>query len=207
VGDGLSISYIIEKNNLDSMEITDDIVDKMTVESMNRVGIGNIEISEWFTTKVGPLKIGPLQITINGKIYKTNELNMSVSPKLPEDIDNGIWIRLLNFNDVEYILFEQRQPGKFKPENKGARTTYSMSTEDAKWSELHLDKIERMGIEIERKQISTSIQPIDIGSALYRLIVYTYKPLPSFKGQLTIDKKLIWAAPDKGHLEIVRVKN
>jgi hypothetical protein len=129
-----------------------------------------------------------------------------INPKLPEDIIGGVWVRLLNFQGVEYILFEQRQSGSFKQKQSGG-TTYSMSTEDVKWSELHIDKIERMGIEIEKKLTHSSIQSIAAGSALYRLIVYTYRPLPSFKGQLTIDKSLIWEAPEKGHLEIVRVKN
>jgi hypothetical protein len=181
VGDSFSISFVLEKNDPDSLEVANDIMAKLLVSSMNRVGDGHIEISEWFLTDPGPLKIGPFEIPINGKKYKTNVLDMTISPKLPDDVDRGIWIRLINFQGVEYILFEQRQPGEFKPKNEGAWTSYSMSTEDVEWSELHIDKIERMGIEIKKQETRTSIQSIDIGSALYRLIVYTYKPLPSFK--------------------------
>ena len=153
------------------------------------------------------IKDRPLEIPINGKKYKTNVLDMTISPKLPDDVDRGIWIRLINFQGVDYILFEQRQPGEFKRKDEGSVRSYSISTEDVEWSELHIDKIERMGIEIKKQETRPLIQSIDTGSVLYKLIIYAYKPLPSFKGQLTLDKSFVWDAPDKGHLEIVRVKN
>ena len=207
VGDAITISVALSKLNPDSINSKGkESLEDMFSRSENHIGDISFEISEWFLTEPGPLKVGPFQIPINDKVYLTNELKMSVSPKLPEDIIEGIWVRLLNFQGAEYILFEQRQPGSFKQKQSGG-TSYSMSTEDVKWSELNIDKIERMGIEIEKKRTSSSIQSIAVGSALYRLIVYTYKPLPSFKGQLTIDKSLIWDMPKNGHIEIVRVKN
>lgn len=208
VGDSFSISFILEKHDPDSLEVADDIIAKLMVSSMNRVGDGNLEISEWFLTDPGSLKIGPLQIPINGKNYITNVVDMTVSPKLPEDIDEGIWIRQLNFQGQEYIILEQRCPGQMKPKtNENGRTTYSMSTADGKWAKLNMDKIQRKGIEIEEKGSRASIQPIAIGDALYMVTVYTYKPLPSFKGRLTIDKNLMIYVPEKGHFEVTRVEN
>ena len=208
VGDSFSISFILEKNDPDSLEVADDVMAKLLVTSMNRVGDGNIEISEWFLSDPGPLKIGPLQIPINGNKYITNVLDITVSPKLPEDIDEGIWIRQLNFQGEEYIILEQRWPERMRSKtNENGRTTYSMSTADGKWTELNIDKIQRKGIEIEKKGSRASIQPTAIGDALYMVTVYTYKPLPSFKGRLTIDKTLLIYVPEKGHFEVRRVEN
>jgi hypothetical protein len=208
VGDSFHISFSLEKNNLDSMEVSKDISEKLLVESMNQIGAGYLEISEWFLTEAGDLKIGPFQMPINNKTYTTNTLNIKVSPKLPENINEGIWIRLLNFQGIDYIILEQRHPGKMKPKtDSNGRTTYSMSTKDAVWTKLNMDKIQRKGIEIEEKNTRSSIQPIDIGDALYMVTVYSYKPLDSFKGELKIDKDLLIYVPDKGHFEVVRVKN
>src|SRR5580704_6614827 len=178
VGDELTISVDLSKLNQRGPEysLNPDSVNSKRKESWkdilrrseNHIGDISFKISEWFLTEPGPLKVGPFQIPINEKVYLTNELQLTVSPKLPEDIIEGVWVRLLNFQGVEYILFEQRQPGSFKQkQSEGA--TYSMSTDDVKWSELHIDKIERMGIEIKKKLTSSSIQSIAAGSALYRL--------------------------------------
>jgi len=64
VDDAISISFSLEKNNLDSIEVSSDPIDKLLFQSMNRVGDGQIEISEWFLTDTGKLTIGPLQIPI-----------------------------------------------------------------------------------------------------------------------------------------------
>src|SRR5690349_20173903 len=129
VGEQFSVSFELEKNDPDSLEVADDIMAKLLVSDMNSVGRGEIEISDWFLSDAGPLKIGPIQIPINGKIYETSVLDLTVSPKLPEDIDEGIWIRQLNFQGQEYIILEQRLRGEFKPEkNKNGRMSWSIST-------------------------------------------------------------------------------
>ena len=79
-----------------------------------------------------------------------------------------------------------------------------MSAEGAEWSDIHIDKIERLGIEIERKLTSTSVEFLESGNALYRQVVYIYKPLPSFHGELILDNSFLWKPPAKCFIDIAR---
>jgi hypothetical protein len=209
VGEEITISCSLSKVSPDSIinnkgESWEDLLR----QSENHIGDISLEISDWFLTESGRLKIGPFQIPINDKIYLTSELNVTVYPKLPEEIVEGIWVRLLCFQGEDYVILEQRTVGKetAKTDSNG-QTTYSISTEDVNWASLNLEKIERMGIEISKNGSRGTIQTLNIGSALYMMTVYKYKTLTSFKGQLTIDKGLMINGPDKGHFEVTRVKN
>lgn len=207
VREGFTISFVLEKNDPDSLEVVDDWLAQSLISSMNRVADGNIEISDWLLTEEGHLQIGPLQIPVNGKTYITNTLDLIVTTQLPDDIDEGLWIRQLNFQGQEYIILEQRHPGKMKQTtNENGRAIWSI-TNDGKWAKVNMDKIQRKGIEIELRQSRSSIQSIDVGDAVYMQTIYTYKPLPSFKERLTIDKTLLDYVPEKGHFEVIQVGN
>jgi hypothetical protein len=205
VGDDIEIAFDLRENDPDSLQVANDPLAKMLLGDMNSVGTVNIQISGGHVTEPGPLRIGPLQIPVDSKIYKTDVLEMTVSAKLPSDIINGIWIRVGRFAGTDYIIYEQRQPGSFKEvTNERGGISHSISTEGAEWSDIHIDKIERLGIEIKRTRTFTSVDFVDAGDALYKLVVYTYKPLPSFKGELTLDKTFIWKPPANCHIEIAR---
>ncbi len=207
VGDRFSISFIIEKNDLDSMDVTTDPVDRVLVQSMNRIGDGDIKISEKSITEPGPFKIGPILIPLNNKVYKTSTLDLVISPKLPGNIDEGIWIRQLNFQGTEYIILEQRHPGQMKPKiDSNGRTIYGMSTGDATWTKLRMSQV-GTEFDIEEKSSRSAIQPIDIGDALYMVTVYSYRSRNPRNKELVIDKSLLTNFPEKGHFEVARVNN
>ena len=53
----------------------------------------------------GEFKIGPIELTYNNKIIKSNEITLKVLPPLPQ-LD-GIWIRQIDNGDKKYIILEQ----------------------------------------------------------------------------------------------------
>lgn len=208
VGDEIELNFMLKENNPDSLEVVDNPWSKFLVNNMNSAGTVKVEIDGGYMTEPGALRIGPIQIPIDGKVYTTDTLTLNVSPKLPEGINNGIWVRMIRFNDVDYIVFEQRQPGEFKEEtNDRGRTSHSIGTEDADWSDIHIDRIERLGIAIERTMSYTSVHFLDSGNALYKLVVYSYKPLASFKGKFTLDNSFLWKPPAGCYIEIENLPN
>lgn len=57
----------------------------------------------------GKKTIGPFSITLNGKKYMTDKLDINVAEPLP-DVPEGLWIRKVMLNDSTfYILIEQRE--------------------------------------------------------------------------------------------------
>ena len=76
-------------------------------------------------TSAGKKTIGPFSITLNGKKYITNKLDIRVAESLP-DVPQGLWIRKVNVTDsIFYILIEQR---KLVSKNVAAHKDNSINT-------------------------------------------------------------------------------
>jgi hypothetical protein len=207
VGDAMTISFVLEKPPLDSKKSQNDVI-TILASGMNRIADGSLKMNEGFLTDIGPLKLGPFQFQLNGRVFNTNELNITVSPKLPDNIDEGIWIRQVEFQGQKWIILEQRSPGEMKPvSGASGSVSYTISTEDVQWSRLAEEKFRKNGVDLHEENSSVTIQPVSNGSALYKITVFTYQTLPSFKGELIIDKKLLLYAPEKGHFEGTKIKS
>ena len=87
VGDEITITFNLKKND-QGATVPNDPIAKLFAEGMNSVALVELKISGEYMTKAGPLRVGPLQIPIDGKLYLTDTLTINVAPKLPEGIIN-----------------------------------------------------------------------------------------------------------------------
>lgn len=98
-------------------------------ENGERIGKGDIKISQ-LITEVGHVNIGPFKFTIGDKAFETGVLTLTISPKLPDDIKDGFWIRLIEVKGEGYLIMEQRISNQWKREKKSDNeTTMTHGTE------------------------------------------------------------------------------
>ncbi len=206
VGDEVTIKFTIEKKTLDTVGLSKG--EKFQAEVMNVVTTGQLEISDWYLDQVGPLKIGPLQIPINGKTYTTNVLELTVNPELPP-IENGIWIRLINIQDEDYLIYEQRRPMENKGTTHKDTETQPSSSADVIWATLDVYKLYENGIETEKESEMTTVQYLDLGqgTVYYRRTIYKCKFLKTFNGHLLINESFFINLLKNTYFDRPTVKN
>ena len=195
VGEEVVIEFSIDRHNTDSIEVLES--EKIVFDMMNYVGYGRIELGDSLTNKEGPISIGPIQIPINGKTYTTNELNLTVYPELPSDIDHGIWIRIVNSQGAKYIIVEQRQPFIRERDVQIDGNRARMNSDNVAFATLDIYKLYENGIEAKSDYGFTYPTYIEIGQVHYRIQTYKYTTLPTFKGHLTIDQSFFINFPKK----------
>src|ERR1051325_2105817 len=71
------------------------------------IGRGDIELYEQ-AENVGSVTFGPFTFTVAGKVYETGTVTVNVSPKLPANVLDGIWVRLIPFQEEYFLIIEQR---------------------------------------------------------------------------------------------------
>jgi len=88
----------------DSLKFVTSINSKDTIWANN--GEGSINLKRIITQK-GKSLIGPFTFIVNNKQYKSNQIEINVDDKLPNDKE-GFWIRQVKWNNTDYLIFEQR---------------------------------------------------------------------------------------------------
>lgn len=58
--------------------------------------------------------MGPISLSLNGKIFTSNSLRIAVAPKLP-NVKTGFWVNFQTYNNVPYIIIEQRIDKRIEP--------------------------------------------------------------------------------------------
>jgi hypothetical protein len=143
VGDELSISYNIENNAGQDLQ-------------RGLLGLGAISFTSVFLADTGVVKIGPMSIALNDEIFKTDSVSLHVSPALPPAIKEALWVRKVKSNATTFIIVEQRLSAE---SNK-------------KFAELSIDKIKKLGFNIEVEGSQQSMQSTLLGMIQYRISIY-----------------------------------
>jgi hypothetical protein len=135
VGEEVTISFRIERET-NQEEDEKNPLEKLFNSSRNAIGKGQFELSSWFLDEMGPIHIGPFQISIDNKVYLTNSIILNVQGKLPDDIPDGVWVRLVTIDSVNYMVLEQRATAIETHSKNENNMTWSMSTPDIDWADL-----------------------------------------------------------------------
>lgn len=162
--------------------------------------------------KIGPVNIGPLKLTIGSKTFETNILTINVSPKLPDDVKDGMWIRLVEFQNEEYLIIEQRISNQWIKERKSEDEVSISHGDGVRYASLIEEKLENYGIEINSGSTNTSSQILDkkdmfgSGTVSYRRSTYKIKRTDGFKSQILIDETLFNDFPNNVKIDNIWIK-
>ena len=133
-----------------------------------------------YTQDTGSVSIGPISLTVNGRNYTTDSIKVRIIEKLP-NVDSGVWIRVVKFNNVEYLIMEER-----------------ISYQRAKGSPVFIGLSEYLinetGLKISMKSSSSYTQKIkdkydEDKSVHYKISVFDIKKEDSLKGDFKIGRQ------------------
>lgn len=171
-------------------------------ENDERIGKGNLKLTH-VLTETGTVNIGPFKFQIANKEYETDIITINVSPALPNDIKDGLWIRLVDFNDKKYLIIEQRISNQWKREKQQSDNESTMTHGDGvKYAEFKQEILEDNGLEITASSSSTKSQVLDKadtfgnGTVSYKIETFEFEKNGEFKKKIRIDKKSFDNFPD-----------
>ena len=155
--------------------------------------------------------IGPFKFEFNGKEYTTNRITLKVLPKLP--IQNGLWLRLTEFDGQKYLILEQfisNESNKTNNENGGySHTIGGVKPKGKEFAELNEKLTE--GIELSNySSSSNTVNPdnaglFDVGFS-YSIKKYKIKFDEKFNGKYTISIKDIKNLPNEFEIGKIKLK-
>jgi hypothetical protein len=133
-----------------------------------------------YTQDTGSVSIGPISLTINGIKYTTDSVKVRVIEKLP-NVDSGIWVRIVEFNQVEYLVIEER-------------ISYLKAKGSPIFIELVDYSINEAGLKVSLKSSSSFTQYIkdkydENISVHYKISVFEIKKENFFKGNFKIGRQ------------------
>ena len=141
--------------------------------------------------KAKKYEIGPFDFEFNSKKYTTETIEVNVLPKLP--MENGLWLRITEFNGQKYLILEQlmsNESNKTNNENGGySHTIGGVKPEGKEFAELNEELIK--GIKLSNYSSATNtLNPegaglFDVGFS-YSIKKYKIKFEEDFKGNYII---------------------
>lgn len=152
------------------------------------LGTGTLKLTS-LQMDTGLISIGPLSLTFNHKILKSDSLQIRLDAKLPNE-KTGIWIRQVTFKGVEYLIIEQRIAGEWEVKKTRNSTTSTFDTDDEEYIEImetETDNISFFGGYSYSASQSLPIDGEDI-TVGYKLSIYTINKKSSFKAPFKLDK-------------------
>ncbi len=165
------------------------------------VGKGNLKLTQELT-ETGLVTLGPFKFTIGDKTYETDILTVTVSPKIPNDIKDGLWIRLVDFNGEKYLIIEQRISNQWKREKKNDNEVTMTHGDGVKYAEFRKEVLEDNGLDILTSSSSTKSQLLDKndtfgnGTVSYKIETFKFEKTDKFTKKLRIDKRSFDNFPD-----------
>lgn len=150
--------------------------------------------------KAKKYKIGPFNFEFNGKKYTTDVIEVNILPELP--MEEGLWLRLIEFEGKKYLILEQLISNESDKSNKG-NDGYSYTIGGVKPEGKEFSKLEEQltdGIELSNySSRTTTINPdgtglFDIGFS-YSYNKYKINIDDDFEGEYIITEKDIQNLP------------
>jgi len=192
--------------------VGDEIKISFSLKDMDeRFGNGDLKLYEKLTES-GTINIGPFTFTIGGKVYESDVLTINVAPKLPDNVKDGLWIRLVDFKDSKYLIIEQRISNQWKREKK-SDNEFTMSHGDGvKYADFKRQILENNGLMINSSSSSSSSQIIDdkdlfgAGTVSYKIQVFEFQKTDKFKQRVKIDKDAFTNLPDKTKIDTIWIE-
>jgi hypothetical protein len=167
IGDDVDVSFELEKDG-------------------KKYGYGNIKLTD-ATKNLGKCTIGPFSFSISQMKFETNNGDINVAPKLPDDPE-GVWIRHLKSNGIDFLIVEQCLPVVNKVE-KSTSTELSVSTNRKRSHfEFKQELFEEKGFEII--SVNSSIGIRSFGKEVKTSKEFSHKILiVKFRKDSAINKK------------------
>lgn len=140
IGDDVDVSFELEKDG-------------------KKYGYGNIKLTD-ATKKLGKCTIGPFSFSIPQMKFETNNGDINVVAKLPNDPE-GVWIRYVKSNGIDFLIVEQCLP-TFEEVEKSTSTELSVSTKRKRSHfEFKQELFEEKGFEIISMNSSIGIRSFE----------------------------------------------
>lgn len=175
-----------------------------------RVGEGTIKFTQE-VTETGPLTIGPFKFMLEGKTYETDILTVTVAPRIPIDIKDGIWIRIVEFNEEKHLIIEQRISGQWKTKKGDNEVTMTYGS-GVIYAEFREEVFEENGLEILASTSSSGSRlldknaPFGHGTVSYKIEIFKFKKTDEFSKKLRIDKRSFNNFPDNVKIDDVWIE-
>lgn len=100
---GETITLSIQNTFLD--DILNQQLDSLNTKQISTTSNNKDTQIELMMKDTGTYQIGPIQFTLNGVHYTTNQLTIPVMPALPKS--EGFWVRSASIDNKHYIILEQ----------------------------------------------------------------------------------------------------
>jgi len=176
--------------------------------STNNNGDGQIEFND-IVTDSGYVTIGPFSFKVNNQTFLSDSVRISICPKLPK-LQNGIWIRKVNFNGDSYLILEQRISGEWETKKTDPKTvTTSFTQDEKKFAEIDLESINERGLSLVQTYSSSHSQTIDEndifgnGTVNYKLTIYKIIRKSDYSGTFKLREKNFKNLPKNSNFESV----
>jgi hypothetical protein len=213
VGDKIELKVLFEAKDLDALDSkTGKTREESELITNNKLGTGEIKLSQP-ASDTGVVSVGPLKLTVQNVEYVTNTIAVKIYPALPSDIKDGLWMRIINYNDENFLIIEQRISNKgTKKKTGGNEAIISIGDSGVNYFELDEEKFEELGIDIITSNSKTHSQVAgksDVSGSetvSYKQVVYKFKKTIAFAKPIKVDRKLFKVFPENGYNEGVWIK-
>jgi hypothetical protein len=213
VGEKIELKFLFEDKDLSQLESKKDKTrEESELVANNKLGTGEIKLTQ-LASDTGVVSIGPLKMMVHNVEYVTNKIEVKVYPALPSNIKDGLWLRIITYNNENFLIIEQRISNKgTKKKATDNEIVIGVGDNGTTYFEFNEDKFEEMGIDIITSNSKTHSQVVDkadafgSGTVNYKQMVYKFIKTNTFAQPFKVDKKLFMVYPDTGYTEVVWVK-
>jgi hypothetical protein len=201
-----TLGQSILKSSNPAPRVGDEII--ITIELQDagqQVASGSLAIQE-VLIKEGPAIFGPFTFKIGEKTYETATLTINVSPKLPNNVKDGIWMRSVESGGSQYLIIEQRISSEWTAEKKSGNETTISFGGNVKYAEFKKEVLTDNGIDIPSSSSSSGSQPLEgydafKGTVNYQIQIFELKKTGKFTKKIKIDKKAFKDFPNRVEVE------
>ena len=161
--------------------------------------------------KAKKYEIGPFNFEFNGEQFTTDTIEVNVLPKLP--MENGLWLRITEFNGNQYLILEQlisNESNTTNTKNGGySHTIGGVKPEGKEFAELNDELTE--GVKLSNySSASNTLKPenaelFDVGFS-YSIKKYSIKFDENFNGEYIISEKDFIDLPEKFEIGKIKVE-
>lgn len=189
VGDNLEISYSVVTDTFDVASTNEKELLKKTNEK--ELGMGQLDFTN-FIKDTGSHVFGPFIFTVDGHNVQSGTIAIHFDNALP-NVNNGIWMRQLTYKEEEYLIIEQRIPGKWittKTSATSSNLSFQMESED--YAELDENKIDYNTIYFQSSHSQSTSRQVEINgeeeTVGYKISFYKIQKTNSFKAPFKLNK-------------------
>lgn len=172
------------------------------------IGTGTIMITN-NSLEPGLKKYGPFTFNIDGQTITTNTIEVMVYPAIPKEFKDGVWIRIIEFDNKNHLVVEQRISQQWQKENAN---TIAFGQNTPEYISLNKEKFCAKGLIISSSNSRSESQVIDEndifgnGMVQYFRNTFEFEKTEDFKKKFKLDEKFFDNFPQDIELEDVFIE-